>query len=171
MMELTSNQKLVVTRKGSNGDTPMEESDLRIIQGAISQKILKTKLDLSVRIEKTFIHSGRVLLICYDEKSFKWAQKVELAVPPPSMGHQGYEARGPKDISETFGVWLSDNEGLEIKNVLELVDRCNPGIHLKDIRVKYNAKGSGGMLHVVAVQKPSLKSLEKWDWAPFAGFR
>ena len=51
------------------------------------------------------------------------------------------------------------------------MDRCNPDIHLKDIRLKYNAKGSGGMLHVVAVQEPSLKSLEKWDWAPFAGFR
>ena len=69
----TSNEKLVVTRKGSNGDTPMEESDLRIIQGAINQRILRTKLDFSVRIERTFIHSGRVLLICYDEKSLEWA--------------------------------------------------------------------------------------------------
>ena len=168
----TSNQKLVVTRKGSNGDTLMEESDLRIIQRAIKQKILKTKLDFSVRIERTFIHSGRVLLICYDEKSVEWAQEVVRAVPPPSMDHRGYEARGPKDIKlEIFGVWLPDNEGLEIKNVLELVDRCNPDIHLKDIKLKYDAKGSGEMLHVVAVQEPSLKSLEKWDWAPFAGFR
>ena len=93
-------------------------------------------------------------------------------VPPSSMDHRGYEARGPKDIkTETFGVWLPDNEGLEIKNFLELVDRCNPDIHLKDIKLKYNAKGSGGMLHVVAVQEHSLKSLEKWDWAPLAGFR
>ena len=45
--------------------------------------------------------------------------------------HQGYEARGPKDIKlETFGVWLPDNEGLEIKNDPELVDRRNPDIHL-----------------------------------------
>ena len=100
------------------------------------------------------------------------AQEVVRAVPPPSMDHQGYEARDSKDIkSETFGVWLTNNEGLEIKNVPEQVDRCNPDIHLKNIKVKYNAKGSGGMLHVVAVQEPSLKSLEKWDWAPFAEFR
>ena len=100
----TSNQKLVVTRKGSNDDTPMEESDLRIIQGAINQRILRTKLDFSVRIERTFIHSGRVLLICYDEKSLEWAQEVVRAVPPPSMDHRGYEARGPKDVkTETFG--------------------------------------------------------------------
>ena len=111
-------------------------------------------------------------MICYDEKSLEWAQEVVRAVPPPSMDHRGYEARGPKDIKpETFLVSLPDNEGLEIKNVLELVDRCNPDIHLKDIKLKYNAKGSGGMLHVVTVQEPSLKSLEKWDWAPFAGFR
>ena len=168
----TSNQKLVVTRKGSNGDTPMVESDLRIIQGAINQKILKTKVDFSVRIERTFIHTGRVLLICYDEKSLEWAQEVVRAVPPHSMDHRGYEARGPKDVkSETFGVQLPDNESLELKNVLELVDRCNTDIHLKDIKVKYDAKGSGGMLHVVAVQKPSLESLEKWEWAPFAGLR
>ena len=78
------------------------------------------------------------------------------------MDYREYEARGLKDIkSEALGVLLSDNESLEIKNVLELVDRCNPDTHLKDIKVKYNAKGYGGMLHVVAVQEPSLKSLEK----------
>ena len=44
------------------------------------------------------------------------------------------------------------NEDTDIKNVLELVDHCNPDIHLTDIRVKHKAKGSGGMLHVVAVQ-------------------
>ena len=168
----TSNQKLVVTPKGSNGDTPMVESDLRIIQGAINQKILKTKLDFSVRIERTFIHSDRVLLICYDEKSLEWAQEVVWAVPPPSMDQRGYVATGPKHIkSETFGVWLPDNEGLEIKNVLKLVNWCNPDIHLKDIKVKYNAKGSGGMLHVVAFHEPLLTSLEKWDWVSFAEFR
>ena len=45
----TSNQKLVITRKGSKGEAPMVESDLRVIQGAINQMILKTKLDFSVR--------------------------------------------------------------------------------------------------------------------------
>ena len=103
---------------------------------------------------------------------FGVGKEVVRAVPPPSMDCQGYEARGPKDIkSQTFAVGLPDNEGLEIKNVLELVDRCNPDIHLKDMKVKYNAKGSAGMLHVVAVQEPLLKSVEKWDWAPFAKFR
>ena len=92
----TSNQKLVVTRKGSNGDTPMEESDLRIIQGAINQEILKTKLDFSVRIERTFIHSGRVLFICYDEKSLEWAQEVVRAVPPPSMDHRSTKQEAQK---------------------------------------------------------------------------
>ena len=125
-----------------------------------------------MRIERTFIHKGRIL-ICYDEKSLEWAQEVVRAIAPTSMNHQGYEVRGPKDAikSETFGIWLPGNEGLDIKNVLELVDRCNPDIHLRDIRVKYSAKGSGGMLHVVAVQEPSLDSLEEWDWAPFAACR
>ena len=132
---------------------------------------MKTKLDFSVRIEKTLFHSGKILLICYDEKSLEWAQEVVRAGLPPSIDHQGYETRGPKDIKpETFGVWHPGNEGPEIKNVLELVDRCNPDIHLKDIRVRYDAKSYGGMLHVVAVQELSLKSLQKWDWVPFAGF-
>ena len=73
--------------------------------------------------------------------------------------------------TETLGNWLPDNEGLDIKNAPELVDRCNPEIHLRDIRVKYKAKGSGGMLHVVTVQGPSLYSLAERHWAPFAGFR
>ena len=169
----TSNQRLVITRKGSKGDTLMMDSDLRVIQGAINHTILKSKMDFSVRIERTFIHKGRILMICYDEKSLEWAQEVVRAIAPTSMNHQGYEARGPKDAikSETFGIWLPDNDGLDIKNVFELVDGCNPDIHLRDIRVKYSAKGSGGMLHIVAVQEPSLDSLEEWDWAPFAGCR
>ena len=95
------------------------------------------------------------------------------AIAPTSVNHQGYEARGPKEAikSETFGIWLPDNEGLEIKNVLEMVDRCNPEFHLKDIRNKYKSKGSGGMLHVVAVQEPSLQALKELEWAPFAGFK
>ena len=169
----TSNQRLVTKRKGSKGNTLMVDSDLRIIQGVINQTILKSKMDFSVRIERTFIHKGRILMICYDEKSLEWAQEVVRAIAPTSMNHQGYETRGPKDEikSETFGIWLPDNEGLDIKNVLELLDRCNPDIHLKDIRIKYSAKGSGGMLHVVAVQEPSLDSLGEWDWALFAGCR
>ena len=112
-------------------------------------------------------------MICYDEKSLEWAQVIVRAIAPTSVDHQGYEARGPKDAikSETFGIWLPDNEGLEIKNVLELVDRCNPEIHLKDIRHKYKSKVSGGMLHVVVVQEPLLQAIEELEWAPFAGFR
>ena len=60
---------------------------------------------------------------------------------------------------------------MEIKIILELVDRCNPVIRHRDIRVKYKAKGSRGMLHVVAIQEPWLKSPQKWDWAPLPGFR
>ena len=154
----------------------MVDSDLRVIQGVINQTILKSKMDFSVRIERTFIQKGRILMICYDEKSLEWAQEVVRAIAPTSMNHQGCKARCPKDAikSEIFGIWLPDNEGLDIKNVLKLVDRCNPDIHLRDIRVKYSAKGSGGMLHVVAVQEvqePSLDSLEEWDWARFAGCR
>ena len=137
----TSNQRLVITRKGSKGDTLMMDSDLRVIQGAINHTILKSKMDFSVRIERTFIHKGRILMICYDEKSLEWAQEVVRAIAPTSTNHQGYEARGPKDAikSETFGIWLPDNDGLDIKNVFELVDGCNPDIHLRDIRVKYSA--------------------------------
>ena len=59
-------------------------------------------------------------MIYYDEKSLEWAQVIVRAIAPTSVDHQEYEARGPKDAikSETFGIWLPDNEGLEIKNVL-----------------------------------------------------
>ena len=75
----TSNKKLIVTRKKCNGDTMMVESGLRIIQGAINQKILKTKLDFSVCIERTFIHSDRVLLICFKPKTRSlWSGQKKL---------------------------------------------------------------------------------------------
>ena len=67
----TSNQRLVITRKVSKGDTLMVDSDLRVIQGVVNQMILKSKMDFSVRIERTFIHKGRILMICYDEKSLE----------------------------------------------------------------------------------------------------
>ena len=92
----TSIQKLVVKRKGSSGHTPMVESDLRIVLGTINQMIQKKKLDFSVCIKKTFIHSGRVLLICYDKKFLEWAQEVVRAVSASTR----VEQKGKKKIFE-----------------------------------------------------------------------
>ena len=86
------------------------------------------------------------------------------AIAPISMDHQGYEARRPQDAvtTDTFGICLSDDEGLDFENVLEQVDHCNPNIHFRDIRtfvtisrlkVKYKAKGSGEILLVLAVPR------------------
>ena len=54
----------------------MVEFNLRVIQGAINQKILQIKLNFSVRIVKTFIHWEKVPLIRYDEKPIEWAQEI-----------------------------------------------------------------------------------------------
>jgi len=44
-------------------------------------------------------------------------------------------------------------------------------IHLKDMWVKYKAKGSGGLLHVVAVKEPLFKGLKKMEYVLFVGFK
>ena len=72
----------------------MEALDLRVILGAINRMILKSKLNFSVRIERTFIHTGIVLMICCDKKSLELPQKVVQAIATTLMDHQGYEARG-----------------------------------------------------------------------------
>ena len=71
----TSSQKLVITRKESEGDGTMEGPDLREIQKAITKMILRTDPGFLVRIECIFLHEEKVLMICADEKTFKLGKR------------------------------------------------------------------------------------------------
>ena len=61
-----NNQKLTITRKESEGDGGMDNMDLREVQSAITKMILRTDPGFLVRIERTFIFEGKVLMICKD---------------------------------------------------------------------------------------------------------
>ena len=65
----TSNQKLTITRKESEGNGGMDNMDLREIQNAITKMILCTDSGFLVHIERTFIFESKVLMICKDEKT------------------------------------------------------------------------------------------------------
>ena len=93
-----SNQKLTITRNESEGDGGMHNMDLRQIQNAITKMILCTDLGFLVHIERTFIFEGKVLMICKDEKTLEWAKHVVEAIVPSLVVHQGYDAKGPKDL-------------------------------------------------------------------------
>ena len=69
-----SNQKLTITRKELEGDGGMDNKDLREVQSAITKMILRTDPGFLVRIERTFIFEGKVLMICKDEKTLEWAK-------------------------------------------------------------------------------------------------
>ena len=115
-----SHQKLTITRKESEGYGGMDNLDLREVQSAITKMILRADPDFLVRIERTFIFEGKVLMICKDEKTLEWAKNVVEAILPTLVDHQGYDAKGPKDLppSKTFGIWLPKNEGLSISDTL-----------------------------------------------------
>ena len=165
--------KLVVTRKESEGKDSMNNTDLCEIQGAITKMILRMDPGFFVRVERTFLFEGKVLMICKDEKTLEWAKRVIGAIEPIPGKHPGYVARGPKDYppAKSFGIWIPDSEGLNANEVLTLINRCNSEIQRKDMRPRYSAKGDGGILHVVAVQEPSLTALKKLDLALYAGYR
>ena len=57
--------------------------------------------------------------------------------------------------AKTFGIWLPEDEGLSISDTLTLVSRCNAKICRRDLEAKHEAKGNGGVLHVVSVREPS----------------
>ena len=111
-----SNQKLTITRKESEGDGGMDNMDFREVQSAITKMILCTDTGFLVRIERAFIFEGKVLMICKDEKTSKWAKHVVEAIVPSLVVHQGYDAKEPKDLpsAKTFGIWLPEGEGLSI---------------------------------------------------------
>ena len=69
-----SNQKLTITRKELEGDGGMDNMDLREVQSAITKMILRINPDFLVRIERTFIFEGKVLMICKDKKTLEWAK-------------------------------------------------------------------------------------------------
>ena len=149
-----SNQKLTITRKESEGDGGMYNMDLREVQSAITKMILRTDPGFLVRIERTFTFEGKVLMICKDQKTLAWAKQVVEAIVPSLVVHQGYDAKGPKDLppAKTFGIWLPEDEGLSISDILTLVSRCNAKISRRDLETKHSAKGNGGELHVISVR-------------------
>ena len=131
-----SNQKLTITRKESEGDGGMDNMDLREVQSAITKIILRTDSGFLVRIECTFIFERKVLMICKDKKTLEWAKQVVEAIVPSVVVHQGYDAKGPKDLppAKTFGIWLPEDEGLNLGvisdfrypyDTLTMVSRCN----------------------------------------------
>ena len=172
----TGGIKLIITRKGSTEDdigTMMNGNDLRVIQSAITRMILRSDPGFLVQVERTFLHEGRVLMICKDEKTLEWAKKVIMEVSPGAEDHPGYDARGPRDAPphETYGVWIPDNEVWTVTEFLMLVCRCNKGMQRKDLFLKYSAKGEGGSLHVIGVRESSLPALKELNCAPYAGYK
>ena len=53
----------------------------------------------------------------------EWAKHVVEAIVPSLVVHQGYDAKGPKDLplAKTFGIWLPEDDGLSISDTLTLV--------------------------------------------------
>ena len=108
-----------------------------------------------------------------DEKTLEWAKQVVEAIVPPLVVHQGYNAKGPKDLppAKTFGIWLPEDEGSSISYTLMLVSRCNAKISRRDLETKHSAKGNGGVLHVVSAREPSLTTLKELNYYPYVGYR
>ena len=64
------------------------------------------------------------------------------AIVPSLIVHQGYNAKGPKDLplAKTFGIWLPEDDGLSISDNLTLVSRCNAKISCTDLKNKAFSK-------------------------------
>ena len=170
----TSNQKLTITRTESEGDGGMDNMDLREVQGAITKLIFRTDPGFLVRIERTFIFEGKVLMICKDEKTLEWAKRVVEAIVPSLVVHQSYDAKDPKKdlpLAKTFGIWLPEDEGLSISDTLTLVSRCKTKISGTDLETKHSAKWNGGVLHVLSIWEPLLTTLKELNYNPYASYR
>ena len=76
----------------------------------------------------------------------EWAKHVVEAIVPSLVVHQGYDAKGPKDLplAKTLGIWLPEDDGLSISDTLTLVSRCNAKISCTDLETKHSAKWNEG---------------------------
>ena len=103
----------------------------------------------------------------------EWAKQVVEAIVPSLVVHQGYDAKGPKNLppAKTFGIWLPEDEGLSISDTVTLVSRCNAKISCRDLETKHSAKGNGGVLQLISVREPSLTTLKELNYNPYAGYR
>ena len=115
--------------------------------------ILCTDPGFLVYIERSFIFEGKVLMICKDKKTLEWAKHVVEAIVPSLIVHQGYDAKGSKDLplAKTFGIWLPEDDGLSISDNLTLDSRCNAKISCTDLETKHSAKWNKGVLRLVSV--------------------
>ena len=86
-------------------------------------------------------------------KTLEWAKHVVEAIVPSLVVHQGYDAKGPKDLplAKTFGIWLPEDDGLSISDTLTLVSCSNAKISCTDLETKHSAKWNEGVLRLVSV--------------------
>ena len=73
---MTSNQKLIIMRKESEGDCGIDSMDLREFQSAITKMNLCADPGFLVRIERIFNFEDKLLMIGKDEKTLKWTKHV-----------------------------------------------------------------------------------------------
>ena len=104
----------------------------------------------------------------------EWAKHVVEAIVPSLVVHQGYDAKGTKDLplAKTFGIWLPEDDNLSISDTLTLV---SPVVMQKSVvqiwKQSNSAKWNEGVLHLVSVQEPSLTTLKELNYNPYAGYR
>ena len=86
-------------------------------------------------------------------KPWSGQKHVVEAIVPSLIVHQGYDAKGPKDLplAKTFGFWLPEDDSLSISDNLTLVSRCNAKISCTDLKTKHSAKWNKGVLRLVSV--------------------
>ena len=58
--------------------------------------ILYVDPDFLVRIERTFVFEGKVLMICKDEKTLECSKHVVETIEPSLVVHHGYDTKGQK---------------------------------------------------------------------------
>ena len=100
-------------------------------------------------------------MICKDEKTLEWIKHVVEAIVPSLVVHQGYDAKGPKDLppTKTFGIWLPEDEGLSISDTLTLVSPYNAKISRRDVETKHSTKSWTFANHAEEIELQSIRWL------------
>ena len=161
------------------GEVPLSAEEFTHVKRTLTMRILdraKTVPGWPVQVESCTHHSGRVRVICSDERSLEWLRAEARKLVPALGTRKGYSVLGPGDLPPVrrCSVWVPYDVADSKEELLQLLAVSNTGLRASGIRItsETDATGEGTRrrrLVFCSVEEDVFTLLRTLKMKPFCG--